>query len=590
MSIRMAAALKDDAAIASNGRVADRDSREALLARIADHPHLPSPPGVVLQVLERASRLDSTPADLAAVIHRDPALCGQILKVVNSALYTLPRPTTSIERAVALLGFKPVRSLVLSLSLPAMQRQTSGPLPLETFWKESVAGAIVAHELALHLGRTNPEDDLVAGLLRDLGTLALQQVRPADYARLLAHPFEERSLRPCQLEEQLLGLNHAEVSAFLLRRWRLPEDIIESVRYHHAPEQAAGLPRPVVERARLLAFASRVALLQLAAAGAELLREILAQAREDYGMDEAALTAFLEPLAEKIQEFAAVMDIDIGACDHYPRVLARAAEELVKLTVETSVDKLRILEQKRQAEEQTQHWREQADRLRHEVVRDSLTDAFNRGCFEEELTLAFRRARRRGTVLGLVFLDLDDFKSINDRFGHPFGDRVLKRDGRQSVRRRAPRRHRGPLRRRRILRPGAKHLAGWTAGHDRAAVAGSQRTGPSAATATPSPSVPRSAPAVCLPRTYPHSAAEFLASRGPGHVRRQDHGKKSGRASSRCSDEADLCFLGAVRAPAVQRLAGRARRRASRRTWASACAAPVRASRDWADWPAVSAG
>ena len=104
--------------------VSNREPREALLARLADNPHLPSLPAIVLQILEQASRLDCTPDQLASVIHRDPVLCGKILKTVNSALYNLPRSISSIERAVALLGFKPVRSLVLGLSLPAMQRQT----------------------------------------------------------------------------------------------------------------------------------------------------------------------------------------------------------------------------------------------------------------------------------------------------------------------------------------------------------------------------------------------------------------------------------------------------------------------------------
>lgn len=428
MSIGAPHVLEDVPSLASTVRVRvpNRDHRETLLARIADSPNLPSPPGVVLQVLERASQIDCTPSELATVIHRDPALCGKILKAINSALHVMPRAITSLERAVALLGLKPVRSLVISLTLPAMQRQLSQPPPAETFWKESVAGAIIAYELALYLRRPHPEDDLVAGLLRDLGVLALQQVYPADYAGLLARPIEEWNRSQCRLEEECLGINHAEVSAFLLRRWRLPEDITEAVRHHHAPEQAEELPSAVAERARLLFFASLIAQLQGSGGQAELLRDILACAREHYGMNEAGLTDFLEPLARKIQEFAGLMDLDIGACDHYPRILARAAEELVKLTVETSVDKLRILEQKRQAEQETRHWREQADRLRHEVLRDPLTDAFNRGCFEDELTLKFHRARRRGTVLGLVFLDLDDFKGINDRCGHLFGDRVLR--------------------------------------------------------------------------------------------------------------------------------------------------------------------
>jgi diguanylate cyclase (GGDEF)-like protein len=400
-------------------------SREALLARIVEDPHLPSPPGMILQVLERASQRDCTPASLAAVIHLDPALCGKILKVVNSALYGLPRPISSIERAVALLGLKLVRSLVLSLSLPALQRQLGAAPSLESFWKELVAGAIVAQELALRLRRPNPEDDLVAGLLRDLGVLALRQIAPNSYDGLLAQPIEKRTLRQCELEEELFGVNHAEVGAHVLRRWRLPEGITEAIRHHHAPDHA-DLPQIVADRAHLLDFAGRVAQLQLGGGEAEMLRDLLVLAHDQYGMTEAELTAFLQPLARKIEEFAAVMDIQIGSCDDYARIMARAAEELVKLTVETGVDKLRILEQKQHAEQETRHWREQAARLHKEAMRDPLTGAFHRGCFEDELGRQFRRARRRGTALGLVFLDLDDFKGLNDRFGHPSGDRILR--------------------------------------------------------------------------------------------------------------------------------------------------------------------
>src|SRR5579875_113750 len=398
--------------------------RESVFARLADDLHLPSPPGVVLQVLEMTSRLDCAPAELAMLIHRDAALCGKILRTVNSALYGLPRSITSIRQAVALLGLKPLRSLVLGLSLPALQRQTARLPIARTFWKESVAGAMIAHELALRLGRPSPEDDLVAGLLRDIGMLALIQACPTEYARLLEYASSsrgtwERGRDRCQREQQLLGVDHAEVSAFLLRRWWLPEEITEAIRHHHAPERADDLPHVVAQRACLLAFASDIAQLQLDAGQAELLRDIFAFGRRHYDLDESALAAFLEPLAKKIEDFATLVDLDIGTCEHYPHILARAAETLAQLTLENSVDQARLREQMQQAEQE-------AYRLRSELQRDALTGAFSRGCLEEQLRMQFRRACRRGTALGLVFIDLDNFKGINDHFGHLFGDRVLK--------------------------------------------------------------------------------------------------------------------------------------------------------------------
>jgi diguanylate cyclase (GGDEF)-like protein len=400
--------------------------RESLFARLAEDPPLPSPPGIVMQILEKASRPDCTPGDLAALIHRDAALCAKILKSVNSAFYGLPRSITSVRQAVTLLGLNRLRSLVLSLSLPALQQQTSRTPLSQTFWKESVAGAIIAHELAIRLRRPNPDDDLVAGLLRDIGVLVLQKVCPAEYARLQAEAGQQLSGDWCRLEREFLGADHTEAGALLLRRWLLPEEIVEAVRHHHAPKGVDGLPQTIADRARLLAFASLIVQLQFDSPQPSLLRDILAFGREYYGMDESDLAAFLEPLAKKIEEYAALLDLDIGDFGQYSKVLTRAAETLAQLTLETSVDQVRILEQKHQAEQETQLWRAEVERLRDEAARDPLTGAFNRGCLEEQLRLQFRRARRRGTLMGLIFIDLDDFKAVNDRFGHRFGDRVLR--------------------------------------------------------------------------------------------------------------------------------------------------------------------
>src|SRR5439155_12376655 len=141
----------------------------ALLARILADPQLPAPPAVVLQVLERASRPDCRLADISDLISRDPALGGKVLEVVNAALYNLPHTATSIARAVSLMGLPAVRSLVLAVSIPAVVGRGSAPPVLQDFWKTSLAGAIIAHTLALQLCLPCPEDDFVAGLLRDLG-------------------------------------------------------------------------------------------------------------------------------------------------------------------------------------------------------------------------------------------------------------------------------------------------------------------------------------------------------------------------------------------------------------------------------------
>jgi HD-like signal output (HDOD) protein len=76
---------------------------------------------------------------------------------------------------------------------------------------------------------------MVSALLSDLGVFVLHQLFPAEYAPVLAHTPDVLAYRQCQLEEEHLGLNHANVSAYILRRWRLPDDITEPIRHHHRP-------------------------------------------------------------------------------------------------------------------------------------------------------------------------------------------------------------------------------------------------------------------------------------------------------------------------------------------------------------------
>src|SRR5262249_38657446 len=108
---------------------------ESLLARIAEHPQLPTPPAVALHVLEKASQPDCALAEIGDLICHDPALCARLLQTINSAMFSLPRAVTSVPRAITLLGLKPVRSLVLSLSLPALHRSAASDAQTQAYWK-----------------------------------------------------------------------------------------------------------------------------------------------------------------------------------------------------------------------------------------------------------------------------------------------------------------------------------------------------------------------------------------------------------------------------------------------------------------------
>src|SRR5262249_43826343 len=152
----------------------------------------------------------------------------------NSGLYGLAKPVGSLKQAVMMLGIRPLRSLVLSLALPAIGTPDKDELILK-YWQESVAGAVIARELAAFLRRKDSEDDLVAGLLRDIGILVLREAFKEDYRTLWQRHGAQWSQRQCEIEKDAFGVDHTEISAGLLSDWNLPAEVCVPIRHHHAP-------------------------------------------------------------------------------------------------------------------------------------------------------------------------------------------------------------------------------------------------------------------------------------------------------------------------------------------------------------------
>jgi diguanylate cyclase (GGDEF)-like protein len=391
-----------------------------LVKQIARNPNIPSPPTVVLRVLEQASRSECTIGDLCKIIEMDPGLASNILRIVNSAMFGLSRPAGSVQRALAVVGVNAARLLVLAIALPKIQRSLKAdPIVRQRYWKSSIAGAIVARELAQRLNARDPEDDMAAGLLSDLGEMILQQLFPDAYQQVLQAPAESIIREQCHVEETHCGLDHAEVGAFLLERWRLPADMTEPVRFHEDPDQGAFSTVAAEERARRLHFASRAAQLLLFPDQPIVLAKVLELAHTQFEMDAAAVSEFLGPLCRKITEFAAVLQVDIGAHNDFSEVLANAGEQLVSLTMTASMENQRALMMTRQAESEARHWKKEA-------VFDPLTKAHNRRFLEARLRELFEESADTNQSFGILFIDLDGFKELNDRNGHLFGDQVLQ--------------------------------------------------------------------------------------------------------------------------------------------------------------------
>lgn len=304
--------------------------REAVLQAILHPSRLPSIPAAAVKVAEITTHPDCLPADVGSIIAGDPGFSAALLQAVNSAREgASTRTVGSVDRAVLVAGLNKVRVLALSLSLPAMRPQSRYVPAALSHSLTSIGGAIFAHELAVKLDRPEPEEDLNAALLRDLGVLLTQQTFPFEWAELLARGCDPLGEDACAREREKFGVDHAEVGAEVLRRWGLPDEIVEPVRHHHHPERLAGTPH--FDRAELLWFADLLTRLEAAAEHPQALDRVLTVAAARFGLPRGKLADFLDGVRPKIDQFAELLNREIGRCPDYASRLLAATDELSRL-------------------------------------------------------------------------------------------------------------------------------------------------------------------------------------------------------------------------------------------------------------------
>ncbi|RTL32509.1 MAG: HDOD domain-containing protein [Rhodocyclaceae bacterium] len=200
---------------------------------------LPAMPTVALELLHTLAESDASSADLADLARRiaqDQAITARVLRVANSPFYGLQSRVASIHDAIVVLGFSAVRSLVLAAAV--MASLPGGPCTgfnQERFWRHVLGTAAAAQAIGKRLGRPS-EALFIAGLLHDIGRLALVVLYPARYATTLAAAREQdRRLQEMELEH--FGFDHTAVGASLAEHWHFPAEIADALAWHHQPER-----------------------------------------------------------------------------------------------------------------------------------------------------------------------------------------------------------------------------------------------------------------------------------------------------------------------------------------------------------------
>ncbi|MDO8248636.1 MAG: HDOD domain-containing protein, partial [Rhodoferax sp.] len=197
---------------------------------------MPAFPKSVQKILELTRDVNCSPKDLVQVIDKDPVVTVKVLRVVNSAYYSLPKQITSINHAVVYLGFNTIKNLALSIAaIGILPAHNAAGFDGQQYLIHSLATAGIAKQLALRVDDADPMDCFIAGLLHDFGKVVFAQFMPQEFRKALeASQWNETSLHLALRE--IIGVDHAVVGAMLVEKWRFPADLVETIACQYGPE------------------------------------------------------------------------------------------------------------------------------------------------------------------------------------------------------------------------------------------------------------------------------------------------------------------------------------------------------------------
>jgi len=192
---------------------------------------LPPFPMVAKRLMATLSREDVDISEVGKLIAAEPVFASRVLQLANSPLFALVRQVRTISHAIVLLGLDRVKAITFTRAMEDFVTPALSVQALRICWQNSLAGAILAEKLA-RAARMDADFAYVAGLLRDIGRLALLVKYPGPYANLLAVSGEEH-YDLMMTERELFDIDHCEAGGWLMQELHFPADLAEVITNHH---------------------------------------------------------------------------------------------------------------------------------------------------------------------------------------------------------------------------------------------------------------------------------------------------------------------------------------------------------------------
>jgi HD-like signal output (HDOD) protein len=207
---------------------------EIILRHSGELPALPKAACHIMAVIEDPR---TTATRLEKALAMDQTLTAKVLRIANSPFYGATRQITTVSESIVRLGFVTIRNWTLVTAARSVFLAPGAGMLYQRIWRQSVLSAMGCQLVAQAVGRVQPESVFIGGLMQNIGQLVLARSYPELFQEILVESAE--SGQPYhEVESRVLGFDHGELGALLLREWNLTEDLEEAVRWHHRYDHA----------------------------------------------------------------------------------------------------------------------------------------------------------------------------------------------------------------------------------------------------------------------------------------------------------------------------------------------------------------
>lgn len=215
---------------------------EIIRLRIKECPKLASLESINRALGELLSSENHDAPQIANIIRRDPSLSARLLRMVNSVYFGLATQVNSIEEAVFFLGLRQIRELATATpvieEMQRFQNKETASLAWKDLWKHSIGTALLTREILSNTQMAGDDDThYLVGLLHNVGKVVMASSFAEELQYLSTVPADN-ILHCAELEQQVIGWDHARIGAHYLRRHSLADEISDAIEYHNEPERA----------------------------------------------------------------------------------------------------------------------------------------------------------------------------------------------------------------------------------------------------------------------------------------------------------------------------------------------------------------